>query len=139
MLYLLVLVSQLLLTGYMLFLLILMFRGFWHLLDSSFRTQLRASGIVIRKCYAPASQHLMFIPSGLITLAVPAETSERCDLLIRIDIKSGWISVNSKFYNLVSVNDHVDVTYCLGRFSNQLHLNNVRRCCRSNDSSKKRN
>jgi hypothetical protein len=107
------------------FLIATLFLGLWHLLNSSFRPQLRASGIVTRKCYEPESTYLMLIQSGEATIFIPQQTSASYNLLIKIEAGYGWIAVKASFYNSVSIGNYVYVTYCVGRFSSQIYLKNI--------------
>ncbi len=105
---------------------------FWSLLDSSFRPELRASGIVKRKHYKPKSEYttpIQCVSHGehhhTHTTYIWQETPARYQLLIKIAAGYDWICVKPRFYNSVSVGDGVSVTYCVGRFSNQIYLKNI--------------
>jgi hypothetical protein len=92
---------------------------FFHILDSSFRPRLRCSGQIRQKTYTPETTAAGVTGlNDVVVTTVPA-----CyDLLVETDAGYAWESVNSAFYNSVSIGNSINVLYCTGRFSNKVYI-----------------
>lgn len=99
--------------------------GLLYLIDTAWMPIHNGEGVVINKWFSPAHSVTTYVMSGKIMIPITNFYSDTWYISISVNGISDKVSITYSYFNVVRINDHLNVSYSFGRIWHTINIKSI--------------